>query len=134
MSFTIKNLREVEDVAPRFGFDAVQEARFAWRDLDSETIGLAFHRVKPDCRQAFAHRHDDAEEIYVVLSGAGRIKLGDDVREVGQMDAIRVAPEVLRAFEAGPDGLELLVFGPRHPDDRGAIDKEFWGEAEPQGD
>jgi mannose-6-phosphate isomerase-like protein (cupin superfamily) len=129
MSFTIKNLREVEDMAPRFGFDAVQEARFAWRDLDSQTIGIAFHRVKPDCRQAFAHRHDEAEEIYVVLSGSGRIKLGDDLHEVGEMDAIRVAPEVMRAFEAGPDGLELLVFGPRHPDDRGAISEDFWAGA-----
>lgn len=129
MSFTIKNLREVEDVAPRFGFDAVQEARFAWRDLESQTIGIAFHRVKPDCRQAFAHRHDEAEEIYVVLSGSGRIKLGDDVREVGEMDAIRVAPEVMRAFEAGPDGLELLVFGPRHADDRGAVSEDFWAGA-----
>ncbi len=94
-----------------------------------ETIGIAFHRVKPDCRQAFAHRHDEAEEIYVVLSGSGRIKLGDDVREVGEMDAIRVAPEVMRAFEAGPDGLELLVFGPRHADDRGAVSEDFWAGA-----
>lgn len=128
MSFTIKNLRDVEDVAPRFGFDEVQEARFARGDLKSETIGLAFHRVKPDCRQAFAHRHDNAEEIYVVLSGSGRIKLGDDVHEVGELDAVRVAPEVLRAFEAGPEGLELLAFGPRHQGDGEVIQEDFWGE------
>jgi len=128
MSFTIKNLREIEDMAPRFGFDEVQEARFARTDLDSETIGLAFHRVKPGKRQAFAHRHQQAEEIYVILSGGGRIKLNDELREVGEMDAIRVSPEVARAFEAGPDGLELLVFGPRHAGDAEVISEDFWAE------
>ena len=127
MSFTIKNLREVEDVAPRFGFSEVQEARFARGDLESETIGLAFHIVKPGRRQAFAHRHKQAEEIYVVLSGTGRVKLDEDVREIEPMDAIRVAPQVARAFEAGADGLELLVFGPRHADDGEVVSEDFWG-------
>src|SRR5437660_155342 len=99
MSYTIKNLREVENVAPKFGFEAVQEARFAHHELDAESTGLAFHIVKPGCRQAFAHRHEQAEEIYVVLSGSGRVKLDDEVREVRQMDAIRVAPAVTRSFE-----------------------------------
>ena len=129
MSFTIKNLREVEDMAPRFGFEEVQEARFPREDLSSESIGLAFHRVKPGRRQAFAHRHEQAEEIYVVLSGTGRMKLDDEVIDVAAMDAIRVAPSVARAFEAGDDGLELLVFGPRHEKDGEILREDFWGEA-----
>jgi mannose-6-phosphate isomerase-like protein (cupin superfamily) len=126
MSYTIKNLREVEDVAPRFGFQEVQEARFAHGDLETETIGFAFHTVKPGCRQAFAHRHNQAEEVYVVLSGVGRIKLDDEVRDVKPMDAIRVSPRVARAFEAGSDGLELLVFGPRHAGDGEVVTGDFW--------
>jgi mannose-6-phosphate isomerase-like protein (cupin superfamily) len=126
MSFTIKNLREVQDIAPRFGFDEVQEARFPRDDLESESIGLAFHRIKPNCRQAFAHRHQQAEEIYVVLSGGGRIKLDDEVRDLQPMDAVRVSPEVARAYEAGPDGLELLVFGPRHAGDGEVLSDDFW--------
>jgi mannose-6-phosphate isomerase-like protein (cupin superfamily) len=126
MSFTIKNLREVNDAAPRFGFDAVQEARFAHADLQAQSTGLAFHIVKPGCRQAFAHRHQEAEEIYVVLSGTGRIKLDDEIRDVRQMDAIRISPPVARAFEAGPDGLELLVFGPRHTGDGEVLSGDFW--------
>jgi mannose-6-phosphate isomerase-like protein (cupin superfamily) len=129
MSFTIKNLREVEDMAPRFGFDEVQEARFPREDLESESVGLAFHRVKPECRQAFAHRHQHAEEIYVVLSGRGRIKLDDEVRDIQPMDAIRISPEVARAFEAGPDGLELLAFGPRHAGDGEVLSGDFWDQA-----
>lgn len=126
MSYTIKNLREVEDQAPKFGFEDLQEARFPYRDLEAETIGMAFHRVKPGQRQGFAHRHKEAEEIYVVLAGSGRIKLDDEIREIGPLDAIRVAPPMARAFEAGPEGLELLVFGPRHAGDGEAIQEDFW--------
>lgn len=126
MSYTIKNLREVEDVAPRFGFDAVQESRFAWRDLNAERTGLALQRVKPGARQGFAHRHEQAEEIYVVISGSGRVKLDDEVRDIGVMDAVRVSPSVTRAFEAGPEGLEFLVFGPHHEGDGEILKGDFW--------
>jgi mannose-6-phosphate isomerase-like protein (cupin superfamily) len=129
MSYTIRNLREVEDQAPKFGFDSVQEARFAWRDLDAQRTGLAFHRVKPGQRQGFAHRHKQAEEIYVILSGTGRVKLDDDIEDVKPLDAIRVAPEVARAFEAGDDGLELLAFGQHHEGDGEILKEDFWASA-----
>jgi mannose-6-phosphate isomerase-like protein (cupin superfamily) len=128
MSHTIKNLRETEDMAPKFGFDAVQEARFAWRDLDAEKTGLSLMRVKPGKRQAFAHRHDEAEEIYVILSGAGRIKLDDEIIEVGPMDAIRIAPGVARAFEGGDDGIEYLALGPHCEGDGEILKEDFWGD------
>jgi mannose-6-phosphate isomerase-like protein (cupin superfamily) len=124
--YTIVNLREVEDQAPKYGFAEKQEARFPWRDLEANSTGLAFLRVKPGKRQAFAHKHDNAEEIYVVLSGSGRVKLGDEVLEVKAMDAIRVAPKIIRQFEAGDEGLELLAFGPRHEKDGEIIREGFW--------
>ena len=127
MSYAIKNLRDVEDVAPKFGFDAVQEARFARRDLGAERTGLAYLVVKPGQRQAFAHRHENAEEIYVVVRGTGRVKLDDEIADVREMDAIRVAPRVARAFEAGDAGLEILVFGPHHERDGETLPgDEFW--------
>jgi mannose-6-phosphate isomerase-like protein (cupin superfamily) len=128
MSYTIKNLRKIEDLAPKFGFSEIQEARFPREDLQSQTIGLAFHVVKPGQRQSFAHRHEQAEEIYVVLSGSGKIKLDQDVQELRSMDAVRVSPEITRAFEAGPDGLELLVFGPRHAGDGEILREDFWSD------
>jgi mannose-6-phosphate isomerase-like protein (cupin superfamily) len=128
MSYSKKNLRDVEDSAPKFGFDAVQEARFAQRDLDSGAIGLGLLRVKPGQRQAFAHRHDDAEEIYVVVSGSGRIKLDDELVEIGPLDAIRIDPKVTRAVEAGDEGIEYIAFGPHHPSDGELVEaEEFWG-------
>ena len=122
-----KNLREVEDAAVKHGFSETQIARFAGGDLGCERIGLALEGVKPGRRQAFGHRHEEDEEVYVVLDGSGRMRLGEEVIEVGPMDAIRVAPGVMRAFEAGPDGLELLAFGTHHEGD-GEIDPGFWSD------
>lgn len=125
MTYAKKNLREVEDSAIRFGFADVQEARFARTDLGAEQTGLAFLLVKPDKREAFAHRHRQAEEIYVVLAGSGRVKLDDDLVELAPLDAVRVAPGTARSFEAGPDGLEVLIFGPRVEGDGEPV-PDFW--------
>jgi quercetin dioxygenase-like cupin family protein len=125
MSFTIKNLRDVEDMAPRFGFDKIQEARFPWRALEAQDTGLAYHVIKPGQRGR-AHRHDQAEEIYVVIGGSGRILLDGELAELRELDAIRVAPPVKRAFEAGPDGLALLAFGPHHEGDGELLDEDPW--------
>ena len=129
MDYSIKNLRQVEDSAPKHGLSEVGEARFPGSDLRAETTGLAYHVLRPNKRQGFAHRHDKAEEIYVVLAGSGRIKLDDDVVELETMDAVRLAPSVVRALEAGPDGLELLAFGPRVEADGEIVSIDgFWND------
>jgi mannose-6-phosphate isomerase-like protein (cupin superfamily) len=128
MSYTIKNLKDVKDSAPEFGFEEKQEAHFAQKELEAESIGFAYEVVKPGKRQAFAHRHENAEEVYVVVGGSGRMKLDDDVKEVSRLDAIRVAPGVLRTFEAGDDGLELVVFGPPHEGDGELVFEDVWGD------
>jgi mannose-6-phosphate isomerase-like protein (cupin superfamily) len=127
--YTIKNLREIEDSAVKHGFSETQEARFARQDLDAEDTGISFHAVKPGKRQAFAHRHDEAEEIYVILSGSGRIKLDDEVVEVKPMDAVRISPPVARAVEAGPDGIELLAVGPHRDKDTEMV-SDHWDDSD----
>jgi mannose-6-phosphate isomerase-like protein (cupin superfamily) len=125
--FTHRKLEEVKDSAAANGYGDRMEARFAQSDLEAEDTGFSFHRIKPGKRQPFGHRHDNAEEVYVVMRGDGLLKLDDEIIEVEMLDAIRVSPEVMRAFEAGDDGLEVIVFGPSHQGD-GAIDPEFWSE------
>ena len=125
MSYTIKTLTESEDMAPKFGLASMGESRFASEDLATEETGVAHYRLLPGKRQPFGHRHEQAEEVYVVLSGAGRVKLDDEIAQIGRLDAIRVAPPVIRCFEAGPDGLELLAFGPRREGD-GELVQEWW--------
>jgi len=126
MDYTIKNLRDVEDMAASQGFGEVQEARFANADLDAEQSGISLQKVKPGKRHAFAHRHNEAEEVYVVISGSGRVKLDDEIEQVGPLDAIRIAPPVIRAFEAGDDDLILLVFSPRAKGDAEIVQDFSW--------
>jgi mannose-6-phosphate isomerase-like protein (cupin superfamily) len=127
MSYTIRNLREVKDSAPEFGMGDTQEARFAREAVDAERTGFSLLTVKPGKRLPFGHRHDKAEEVYVVIAGTGRINLDGEVVELQRLDAVRVAPAVARAFEAGPEGLELLAFGPRHEGDGELIHDDVWG-------
>jgi mannose-6-phosphate isomerase-like protein (cupin superfamily) len=125
VNYAKKNLRDVEDSAARFGLSEKQEARFPRDDLGAEQTGLNLLTVKASQREAFAHRHRTAEEIYVVLAGSGRVKLDDDVLELAPLDAVRVGPGVTRRFEADADGLEVLIVGPRVEGDSDVI-ADFW--------
>lgn len=119
------NLTETADSAPKFGLEEMGEAHFPREELDAKTTGLSYQVLKPGKRQQFGHKHDKAEEVYVVLSGSGRVRLDDEIVELAALDAIRVEPSVMRAFEAGSDGMAWLAFGPHHDKD-GQMDREFW--------
>jgi quercetin dioxygenase-like cupin family protein len=125
MSYTKMNLNETADSAPKFGLEEMGEAHFPREELDAKTTGLSYQVLKPGKRQQFGHKHDKAEEVYVVLSGSGRVRLDDEIVELEKLDAIRVEPKVMRAFEAGADGMAWLAFGPHHDKD-GQMDREFW--------
>ncbi len=127
--YTKKNVSELKDSAEEFGFAELQEVRFPADDLDAEDTGFGHHFVKPNKRQGFGHKHDDAEEVYYVVSGSGRVRLDDETVDLARNDFLRVAPEVMRRFEGGPDGLEFVSFGARHEGD-GDIDPGFWAPAE----
>jgi mannose-6-phosphate isomerase-like protein (cupin superfamily) len=120
--FTHLNLADVDDAAPGNGFGERWEARVAREPLGAEQTGVAHFRLRPGKRSPFTHRHGEAEETYVILSGRGRMKLDDEIVEVRPLDAIRVAPGTARAFEAGPDGLELIAFGPHRAGDGELVD------------
>lgn len=125
--YTKKNLSEIEDQAVAFGVGEIQEARFPGKDLDCKRTGFGHHILRPGKRQAFGHRHQGAEEVYVVLGGSGSLRMDDETVDLVLRDMIRVAPEVARRFEAGPEGLELLVFGSLHEKD-GEVLPDFWAE------
>jgi mannose-6-phosphate isomerase-like protein (cupin superfamily) len=127
LPFTHKKLTDVKDSAPEFGMEEIQEARFAKDDLDAGQTGVSHHRLKPGKRTPFGHKHEQAEEVYVVIAGSGRMKLDDEIIEVETLDAIRVSPEVVRAFEAGDDGLEVIAAGTRHDGD-GEIIQNWWAD------
>lgn len=113
-AYTIVNLKEIEDSVGERAPGV--EGRFGRSHLDSEHLGITYFRYAPGLRAKTAHRHREQEELYLVLGGSGRIKLGDDVRELRQWDVVRVSPTTLRALEAGDDGLEFIAIGSDRPE------------------
>jgi mannose-6-phosphate isomerase-like protein (cupin superfamily) len=83
--------------------------------LRSPELGVSRFTYDPGARMPWGHRHREQEEAYVVVSGSGRAKLDDDIVELATWDVLRVAPVVIRSFEAGPDGLDLICIGGRKP-------------------
>ncbi len=123
--YTIKNLKEVDDAAAGRGGDV--EARFGRKHLDSDHLGVSYFRYGPNFRTPYGHRHREQEEAYVVVGGSGRMRLDDEVVELRQWDTVRVAPGVARAFEGGPDGLELIAVGNDRPEGGdGEMIEGFW--------
>jgi mannose-6-phosphate isomerase-like protein (cupin superfamily) len=110
--YTKKNLeRDVENQAPKFGMPAELEARFARTALGGITLGLSYLKLAPGFRIPFGHKHSGQEEVYVVLRGSARIKVEDEIVELGELDAIRFDMDTMRAVEAGPEGVEYVAFG-----------------------
>jgi mannose-6-phosphate isomerase-like protein (cupin superfamily) len=125
--FTIKNLRDIDDSS---GENAPgMEARFARKHIDSEHLGVSYFRYAPGVRAPMGHHHREQEEVYVVIDGSGRIKLDDEIVELRRWDVVRLAPEVVRALEAGPDGLEVIAVGSDRPEGGdGVRTPGFWAD------
>jgi len=113
--YTLKSLKEIENSAVKFGFAPELEARFASAALELKHVGISYQRLSADARAPFGHRHKEQEEVYVIVSGSGRIKLNDEIVELRQWDAVRVPAETARGFEAGPEGMELIAVGAPGP-------------------
>jgi mannose-6-phosphate isomerase-like protein (cupin superfamily) len=109
-SYTKKNLRDVENQAPKFDMPDGMDARFARTDLQGETLGLSIMKLDAGFRIPFGHKHSGQEEVYVVVEGSGRVKVDDEVVELRQWDAIRFDKDTMRNMEAGPEGIEYIAF------------------------
>jgi uncharacterized cupin superfamily protein len=126
--YTIVNLMEIENKAVEGG--SMLDVRFARGLLDSEHIGVSHFRYAPGRRGAKGHSHREQEEVYVVLSGSGHVKLDDELVALRAWDIVRVAPATFRGFAAGPDGLELLAIGSDRPEGGDGVqsDDDWWGD------
>ena len=125
--YTVVNLKEVEDQAPKFGYAPHLESRFARTALGLQNSGITHFKVAPGFRVPFGHHHAYQEEVYVVVAGSARMKLDDDVVELGAWDAVRVPPDVTRGMEGGADGAEILAFGaPSNENADVQMVRDFW--------
>ena len=112
MPFTLCNLKEdLEDVGSRFDGAPDLEFHLATGALELERSGLSHQRVPSGYRFPYGHTHRSQEEVYVVVRGSGKMKLDDEIVELKEWDAVRVPPGTWRGYEAGPEGLEILVIG-----------------------
>ena len=123
--FATVNLLDVEDsIGERL---PGVEGRFGRSHLDSRDLGISHFHYAANLRSPMAHSHREQEEAYVVVAGSGRLLLDEEIIELRPWDAVRVAPEVVRAFEAGPDGLDMIaVGGPRPADGDGEMAAATW--------
>lgn len=126
--YTLLNLAsDVEDQAPKFGYAPNLESRFARVPLGLTQCGLSHYRVAPDFRLPFGHTHSEQEEVYVIVSGSARMKVEDELIELGRLDALRVPPGAMRSFEAGPDGAEIIAFGAPNTENKDAeMTPDWW--------
>jgi mannose-6-phosphate isomerase-like protein (cupin superfamily) len=112
MPFTLTNIRaDLEDIGSNFGGAPDLEFRAATKALELEQSALSYQRLPPGYRFPYGHTHETQEEVYVVVGGSGRMKLDDEIVELKKWDAVRVPPGTWRGYEAGSEGLELLVVG-----------------------
>src|SRR5262249_39022274 len=109
--YTILNLGDVENVAPKFGMPDGMDVRFPRRALGCTTAGVGVEKLAPGLRIPFGHKHSEQEEVYVVAEGSGRVKLDDEVRDLRRWDILRVGAGTMRNFEAGADGMTVIAFG-----------------------
>jgi mannose-6-phosphate isomerase-like protein (cupin superfamily) len=126
--YTHKNLKDVDDMAPQFGMPSEMQARFAGQTLGLERTGITHFTLAPGFRIPFGHRHEDQEEVYVVIRGSARIKVGDDIVELAELDAVRVPGDTLRNLEGGPEGAEVMAFGERAGQDQSEMVQGWWGD------
>jgi mannose-6-phosphate isomerase-like protein (cupin superfamily) len=129
MPFTLRNIKEdLEDIGPQFDGAADLEFRAATAGLKLAESGLSYQRIPPGCRFPYGQTHKKQEEIYVVVRGSGRMKLDDEIVDVKEWDAVRVPPGTWRGYEAGPDGLEILVVAAPNLDQREDVDgrRDWW--------
>jgi uncharacterized cupin superfamily protein len=81
------------------------------RQLDAEQLGMRLWRLRPG-QASTKHRHEVTEELYVLLEGKGRMRVGEELLTLEPMSAVLVDPEDLRQVFNDTDADQLwLVAG-----------------------
>ncbi|HVX34331.1 MAG TPA: hypothetical protein VHA80_14440 [Solirubrobacterales bacterium] len=82
-------------------------------ELGVESFGMQVIDLPPsfDGYPSHDHTHDNQEEVYLALRGAGEIEVGGERMPLDDAHMVRVGPAEQRKVWAGPDGMRLLVVG-----------------------
>ena len=86
MPFTRRNLKQdLEDVGSNFDGAPDLEFRLATGALELQESALSYQHVPPGYRFPYGHTHRTQEEVYVVVRGSGRMKVDDEIFDLGGM-------------------------------------------------
>ncbi len=81
--------------------------------LGASALGARLWRLRPG-EASTRHRHGVQEELYVLLEGRGRIRVGEDLLTLGRLDALLVDPHLVRQVfnDTGDEALWLVIGAP----------------------
>ena len=84
------------------------------KQLGAEHLAARLWRLAPG-QASTRHRHFTQEEIYILLEGQGRIRVGEELLTLAPMDSLRVDPAAVRQVFNDTDTTQLwLIFGAPH--------------------
>ena len=86
------------------------------KQLDAATLGARLWRLKPG-QASTRHRHTRQDELYFVLEGRGRVRVGDELITLEPLSAIYVEADTVRQVfnDTDADALWLVVGAPPEP-------------------
>ena len=84
--------------------------------LEAQDLGARLWRLRPG-QAVTKHRHQTQAELYVLLEGTGRVRVGDDVLTLAPLSALAVEPRTVRQVfnDTGADALWLICGAPPEP-------------------
>ena len=86
------------------------------KQLEASALGARLWRLEPG-QASTKHRHDEQEELYVLLEGTGRARIGEEVLTLSPLDSLLVEPATVRQLfnDTEADQLWLVVGAPPGP-------------------
>jgi len=84
------------------------------KQLEATALGARLWRLAPG-QASTRHRHRTQTELYVVLEGTGRVRVGDDLLTLEPLSALLVEPATVRQVfnDTGADALWLVMGTPQ---------------------
>ncbi len=86
------------------------------KQLESGTLGARLWRLRPG-QASTRHRHRTTAELYVLLEGSGRIRIGQDLHTLEPLSSVLIEPDAIRQLfnDTDDDQLWIVVGAPPEP-------------------
>jgi len=99
----------ITEIAPFTAADGARVQQIAGRNegVTGHSLAVISHPPGTECVE---HHHTVADEVYLVWSGRGRVRVDSETRQVGPGDAVTIRPgQRHKVWSDGPEDLVLVV-------------------------